>query len=94
MVDELVSGPSLVLELSGGPRAPQELLEQQGDLNPTVTSCRLLAGPHDPEVAKKLSPKSLRAKYGVDKICNAIHVTDLPEDGVLEVDYFFRILCQ
>jgi len=26
------------------------------------------------------------------QVQNAVHCTDLPEDGVLEVEYFFRLL--
>ena len=45
----------------------------------------------DSEIAKSLRPNSLRAKFGVDRVKNAIHCTDLPEDGVLECEYFFKI---
>jgi nucleoside-diphosphate kinase len=48
-----------------------------------------LCGPIDPEIAKNLRPNTLRAKFGVDRVKNAIHCTDLPEDGVLESQYFF-----
>lgn len=51
-----------------------------------------MAGPYDPEVCRLIRQNSIRAKFGIDKIKNAIHVTDLPEDGILEVDYFFNIL--
>jgi len=51
-----------------------------------------VCGPHDPEMAKTVRPKSLRAVYGKDKGKNAVHCTDLPEDGILEVEYFFNIL--
>ena len=57
-----------------------------------VTSLRELCGPHDPEMAKTVRPKSLRAVYGKDKGRNAVHCTDLIEDGALEVEYFFNIL--
>ena len=56
-----------------------------------VQSFRELCGPMDPEIAKNLRPKTLRAKYGVDRTMNAIHCTDLPEDGTLESEYFFSI---
>lgn len=36
------------------------------------------------EIARHLRPNSLRALYGKNKIQNAVHCTDLPEDGVLE----------
>ena len=44
------------------------------------------------EVARHIRPTSLRAIYGEDKIKNAVHCTDMPEDGNVEVEYFFRIL--
>lgn len=59
----------------------------------TVLAVRELCGAHDPEVASHLHPQSLRALFGKDKVKNAVHCTDLPEDGPLEVDYFFSILC-
>ena len=43
-------------------------------------------------MARHLRPHTLRAKYGRDKVQNAVHCTDLPEDQVLEVEYFFKIL--
>lgn len=57
-----------------------------------VKSFRDLCGPHDPEIARTLRPNTLRAKFGIDRVKNAIHCTDLPEDGILEVEYFFNIL--
>jgi nucleoside-diphosphate kinase len=57
-----------------------------------VEPFRQLCGPADPEVAKVLRPHSLRARYGRDRSRNALHCTDLEEDGPLEVDYFFKIL--
>ena len=32
-----------------------------------------------------------KAGFGVDRCRNAIHCTDLPEDGTLECEYFFSI---
>ena len=37
------------------------------------------------EIARHLRPTTLRALYGKDKAHNAVHCTDLPEDGELEV---------
>ncbi|CAH6789398.1 Nme7 [Phodopus roborovskii] len=37
------------------------------------------------EIARHLRPETLRAIFGKTKIQNAIHCTDLPEDGLLEV---------
>ena len=56
-----------------------------------VKSFRELCGPMDPEIAKNLRPNTIRARFGTDRIRNAIHCTDLPEDGVLESEYFFSI---
>uniref|UniRef100_A0A671V366 Nucleoside diphosphate kinase homolog 7 n=1 Tax=Sparus aurata TaxID=8175 RepID=A0A671V366_SPAAU len=77
MVTELCSGPCMVLEIHGS-NTPQ--------------SFREFCGPADPEIARHLRPTTLRALYGKDKVKNAVHCTDLPEDGVLEVQYFFKIL--
>lgn len=43
-------------------------------------------------MARTVRPKSLRAVYGKDKAKSAVHCTDLVEDGILEVEYFFNIL--
>jgi nucleoside-diphosphate kinase len=53
---------------------------------------REFVGPSDPEVARRLRPRTLRALFGRTKAQNAVHCTDLPEDGLLEVEYFFKIL--
>ena len=50
-----------------------------------VQRFREFAGPHDPELAKHIRPQTLRARFGETRIKNALHTTDLPEDGVLEV---------
>lgn len=55
---------------------------------------RSFVGPHDPEIARALRPQTLRALFGLDKVRNAVHVTDLPEDAPLELDYFFRLIDQ
>ncbi|XP_074523856.1 nucleoside diphosphate kinase homolog 7 isoform X3 [Halichoeres trimaculatus] len=77
MVTELCSGPCMVLEIHG---------------TDTPKTFREFCGPADPEIARHLRPDTLRALYGKDKVKNAVHCTDLPEDGVLEVQYFFKIL--
>ena len=77
MVEELSSGPCIALEICG--------TEAHGTF-------RELVGPTDPEIARHLRPRAMRAKFGQDKIKNALHCTDLPDDSVLEVEYFFKIL--
>ena len=57
-----------------------------------VESFRELIGPHDPEIAKVLRPSTLRAQFGLDRVRNAVHCTDLKEDGALECEYFFSIM--
>lgn len=75
VVDELTKGPSLVLQLTG----------------PNVLNrLRALCGPLDPEIACHLRPDTLRAQYGQDRVRNAVHCTDLPEDGPLESAFFFE----
>ncbi len=77
IVEHMTTGPVIVMEVR------QENV---------VKSFRELAGPLDPEIAKNLRPNTIRARYGVDRIMNAIHCTDLPEDGVPECEYFFSLL--
>mmetsp|Transcript_59306 Transcript_59306/g.95912 ORF Transcript_59306/g.95912 Transcript_59306/m.95912 type:complete len:375 (-) Transcript_59306:407-1531(-) len=77
----------MVEELSGGPSIALEVRSEHA-----VQAIREVMGPHDPELARVLRPQTLRAKHGLDKVMNAVHCTDLVEDGQLEVEYFFRIL--
>jgi len=79
MANHLTNGPCIALEV------------RQED---AVNAFRQICGPHDPELARTLRPNTLRAKHGGDRVKNAVHCTDLPEDGVLEVEYFFNILQQ
>ena len=81
MVDEITSGAFVALEVAG-----------DGWSGDVVSRFRELAGPVDPEMARAVRPKSLRAAFGFDKVRNAVHCTDLPEDGALETNYFFKIL--
>ncbi|GIX89144.1 nucleoside diphosphate kinase 7 [Caerostris extrusa] len=80
MVSQLMSGPSIALEITK--QNPSNVFEE----------FRTYVGPADPEIARKIRPGTLRANYGHDKIKNAVHCTDLPEDASLELDYLFRIL--
>jgi nucleoside diphosphate kinase len=51
--------------------------------------CRDLAGPADPELARAAAPDSLRARFGQTEARNAVHVTDLAQDGRREAEFFF-----
>ncbi|NWU75920.1 NDK7 kinase, partial [Onychorhynchus coronatus] len=70
MVSELCSGPCIAMEIT--PSEPPKVF-------------RDFCGPSDPELARHLRPGTLRAVFGKNKIQNAVHCTDLPEDGILEV---------
>lgn len=73
MVEQASSAPIVAIAISSGGEN-------------TVEKARKLCGPYDPEVAKYLREDTIRAKYGSDKVKNAVHCTDLVEDGALEVD--------
>jgi len=79
-VEELTSGACIALAVAGS------------DQTEVVQKVRDLAGPYDPQIGQVLRPATIRAKFGVDKVMNCIHVTDLAEDGPLEVEYFFNLL--
>ncbi|KAI9909447.1 hypothetical protein PsorP6_015027 [Peronosclerospora sorghi] len=79
-VDHFTSGPCLAMELVGC------------NTNDVVARFRASAGPWDAQMAKELQPQTLRAMFGHDRVRNAVHCTDLAEDGVLESRYFFDIL--
>jgi len=77
MANHLTTGPCIALEV-----------RQEN----AVESFRQVCGPHDPEVAKTVRKNTIRAEFGSDRIQNAVHCTDLTEDGTLECEYFFNIL--
>lgn len=52
-----------------------------------MSKFRELCGPYDPEIAKTLRPNTIRSMFGIDRVKNAVHCTDLEEDAVLEVNY-------
>jgi len=60
--------------------------------NNIVADFRDFTGPQNPELAKILRPKSLRAQFGETVVQNAIHCTDLSTDGDMECRYFFETL--
>ncbi|TMW59931.1 hypothetical protein Poli38472_005000 [Pythium oligandrum] len=79
-VDHFTTGPCIAMELVG--THPENV----------VAKFRENAGPWDVEMAKELKPHTIRARYGHDRVRNAVHCTDLAEDGILECEYFFDIL--
>ena len=78
--DELASGPSIVLEIGSA------------DGSNVVESVRHFCGPADPKVAQAIRPGTLRAKYGANKVQNAVHCTDLEGDGAFESNFMFEVL--
>jgi len=61
-------------------------------INAHCNDFRMKSGPWDVEVAKALYPNTIRARFGNTTVQNAIHCTDLEEEGTNELSYFFDIL--
>jgi nucleoside-diphosphate kinase len=78
---------ALVDELSSGLCWAMELRAEN-----SVPAVRAVCGPHDPEICRVLFPNTIRGELGVDRVRNAVHCTDLPEDGPLESEFFFKLL--
>ncbi|XP_023802029.1 nucleoside diphosphate kinase 7, partial [Cyanistes caeruleus] len=87
MVSELCSGPCIAMEVRQFD--PSKVFR---DFCGPSKVFRDFCGPSDPALARHLRPGTLRAVFGKDKVQNSVHCTDLPEDGLLEVQYFFKIL--
>lgn len=83
MVEEYSSGPIIAMEIA------HSKAQKEGQI---VDMFREFCGPLDPEVAKILKSKSIRALYGINQVQNAVHATDLEIDGNLEVEFFFKIM--
>jgi nucleoside-diphosphate kinase len=79
--------PDHVLQLCSGLSIALEIRAQQA-----VETFRITAGPWDVDMARELRPDTIRGKYGVDRILNAVHCTDLPDDAELECEYVFKLL--
>ncbi|KAH7827778.1 nucleoside-diphosphate kinase [Monocercomonoides exilis] len=88
IVDEACNGLCVAMEVV----LSEDLKSKDSGDADIVQLFRDLCGPADPVVAKTLRPHSLRAMFGNTRVQNAIHCTDLSEDGVLESEYFFSIL--
>ena len=93
MVDEMCSGSVVALEVRLKPQLLGNPEEGGTDRQEEVVErLRAHAGPWDVNMAKELYSDTIRGKFGRDRIRNAIHCTDLPKDGIIEVEYFFKIL--
>lgn len=82
-VADLASGAVIAVQVKG---------RHNEDGREVVMAVRERCGPVEPEVAKVLRPTSLRAMFGVSKLLNAVHCTDLSDDGGLETSFFFDVL--
>jgi nucleoside-diphosphate kinase len=76
-----------VLQLSAGISVAMEIRAQGA-----VETFRQTAGPWDVELARELRPDTIRGKFGLDRVRNAVHCTDLASDGVQECEYCFRLM--
>lgn len=81
-----------VAQLIKAPLFALQVVAPEGDPDAVVEAFREFCGPTDVEIARHLRPNSLRAKYGQSRVMNAVHCTDLPEDGLLECKFFFNTL--
>lgn len=79
-------------ELCGGSLTALEVEKDGLSQADVVKEFRALCGPSDSALAAKLRPDTIRARYGVDNIQNALHCTDIPENAESEVDYLFGVL--
>ncbi len=79
--------PDHVLQLCSGLSVALEIRAQAA-----VETFRQTAGPWDVEMAKELRPDTIRGKFGLDRVRNAVHCSDLPSDGALESEYCFKLL--
>ena len=56
-----------------------------------VPLLREFCGPPDAKIAAAIRPGTLRARFGANKIQNAIHCTDLDTDGAFETNFMFNV---
>lgn len=70
--------------MTSGPVVAFELMRENA-----VAAWRDMTGPTDPAVGKREAPQSLRAKYGLDPINNAVHGSDSTESAMREINFFF-----
>ena len=68
--------PDLVLFMTSGPSVVLVITRPEGTAEKVIDDVRLLIGPANVDEAKKVSPNSLRSKFGSDKFVNAVHATD------------------
>ena len=77
MVNHMNDGPCIVLELRK---------------DNVIEDFMQLAGDIDPQEARETNPNSLRAQFGTDISRNAIYCSNAKDEGIMECEYFFRLL--
>jgi nucleoside-diphosphate kinase len=55
-----------------------------------VEEFKKICGPYDPSYAKKTASNSIRALFGVNRVQNAVHSTELYEDSESELRIIFQ----
>lgn len=76
--------PSLVAYMSRGPVVVMELAKDNA-----IQSWRNLIGPTNSKKARETEPDTIRAKYGLDEQCNAVHGSDSVTNAEREIRFFF-----
>lgn len=82
---------AMLLSFMDGPCVAMEISGKSNEID-VHKEFRMFCGPSDSDIARQIRPYTLRARFGCDRYKNAVHCTDLPEDTVLELEYFFKIL--
>ena len=54
-----------------------------------VEEFKKICGPYDPSYAKKIASNSIRALFGLNRVHNAVHSTELYEDSESELRIIF-----
>ncbi|XP_017301654.2 nucleoside diphosphate kinase homolog 5-like [Diaphorina citri] len=80
-----VKVPRLVCYMVSGPVRVMVLAKQKA-----IRRWLHLMGPVDPDKAKRIYPLSLRAKYGVNDIMNAIYGSRNEEEAARDIRFFFK----
>ena len=76
--------PSLVAFMSSGPIVTLELAKID-----SIQCWRDLIGPTNSKKARETKPESIRARYGTDEQCNAVHGSDSEGSAEKEIRFFF-----
>ena len=76
--------PTLVAFMSRGPIVAMELAKDNA-----IQCWRDLIGPTNSKKARETEPDTIRAKYGSDEQCNAVHGSDSVLNAGREIRFFF-----